>query len=89
MATPSCRHAEEKRRQNEAWHTLNQFISQQGGLVVTPTGKMLRIEVVKEFTLPAKLIELGFKVWAVGQNTRVTPYGFLPFNVIEISVAGE
>lgn len=81
--------AEEKRRQKEAWQVLNQYITQQGAFVVTPPGRMLRIEFAKDSTLPAKLTKLGFNVWNVGQNTRLTPFGFLPVDVIEISLDGK
>ena len=79
--------AEEKRRLNEAWSALNYFVGQHGACV-SPPGKMLRIEVMKDLLLPAKLSELGFNVRHVNQNTRITPFGFLPVDVIEIAVDG-
>lgn len=47
--------AEAKRRQSAAWHALNQFVTQEGGFVVTPPGRMLRVEVAKDSALPAQL----------------------------------
>lgn len=78
-----------KRRQQEAWEALNIFISQRGGLVITPPAKMLRIEIPKDSTLPAQLEKLGFNVWHVGANTRLNVDGFLQVDVIEITVSGK
>lgn len=82
--------AEEARRQNETWQILNDYIVQNGGMVISPPGKMLRVEVQKDSLLPAQLSKLGFRVWACGSTTRTGgEMGFVPVDVIEIAVDGR
>lgn len=81
--------AEEKRRNAEAWQALNEYITRQGAFVVTPPGKLLRIEIPKDPDLPAKLIELGYAVRHAGTGTRLTYDGVVAVNAIEISLDGK
>jgi hypothetical protein len=64
--------AEQRRKEAEAFEALNQLIRRHGGFVTTPPGKLLRIEVMKNSELPAKLTELGYNVAQCGTITRVT-----------------
>ena len=64
--------AEQKRTLAEAFEALNEFIRRNGGAVVSPPGKVLRVEVLKDSVLPAKLAELGYNVMRCGSVTRVT-----------------
>lgn len=50
---------------------------------------MLRVEVMKEIGAASQVEELGFKVWHVGANTRITGAGFMLVDVIEIGVDGR
>lgn len=64
---------EEKRKQNERWAALAEFIRRHGGAVVSLPGvKTLRVEVPKGSALPAKLAELGYNITERGTVTRIT-----------------
>ena len=63
---------EERRKQNERWSALKEYIRKHGGVVVSlPGTKTLRVEVPKDSTLPAKLAELGYNVVSHGSVSRV------------------
>lgn len=96
---------EEKRRQAAAWEALNLLVRQHNGWVTSPPGKVLRIEVMKDSELPAKLRELRYNVVRCGSVTRVTgapasnpvterttgavPSAFCELDVIEIRLDGR
>jgi hypothetical protein len=61
-----------KKKQAEAFEALDSFVRRHGGFVVSPPGKILRIEVLKNSVLPAKLRELGYIVAEHGSVTRIT-----------------
>ena len=53
---------------------------------MTPPGKMLRVEIMKESALPTRLTQLGFKVaWREYEDHR----RWAPVDVIEIAVDGR
>jgi hypothetical protein len=63
---------------------------QHGGWVISPPSRLLRIEIMKDSTLPAQLSKLGFRVYNVGSTTRIGgEKGFLSVDVIEIAVDGR
>jgi hypothetical protein len=64
--------AEQRRKEAEAFAALAEFIRRAAGAVVSPPGRLLRIEVTKDSPLPAKLAELGYNVAQCGSVTRVT-----------------
>lgn len=96
--------AEEKRKQGERWHALNEFVRRSGGAVTSPPGKTLQVEVPKGSPLPAKLVELGYNVAERGTVTRIvgadsvrrsdekflgTPSPFAEYSVFEIRTDGR
>ncbi len=69
------------------WETLNQFIRQSGGfLISSPAEKYLRIEVPNESALPDKLFDLGYDLRPAGANTRIVGGRFLPVRVYSFRI---
>lgn len=77
-------------QRRELWHALNAFIISHGGAVTSvPEGRVLRVEIPKDSTLPIKLAELGYDPLQCGATTRITSKGFKAMDVIEISLPGK
>jgi hypothetical protein len=97
--------AEQRRRQAEAWESLNLFVRKHDGWVTSPPGKVLRIETLKGSELPSRLRELGYNITERGSTMRVTgapamdprteratgavPSAFCEMDVIEITLSGK
>jgi hypothetical protein len=77
-------------RRNELWQALNKWVIQQGAWVVSlPNVPRIRIEARRGSNLTIKLKQLGYEPRHCGVNTRVASSGFLPVDVIEISLPGK
>ena len=62
------------RQKTELWEAINNFISQNGGWLVSPFGSdRLRVEIPRGSSLAAKLAEAGFEPRHIGTGTRITP----------------
>jgi hypothetical protein len=70
---PTAEQREKRRRLQEA---LTNFIHSQGAWVTSPPGaRCLRVEIVQNSSLPAKLIELGYNPRHCGTSTRIVSGG--------------
>jgi hypothetical protein len=68
---PETAGSEQRRK---LWEALSEFITSQGGWVVSLPGKQdLRIEAPQGSALPSKLIELGYSPRHCGSSTRIGP----------------
>ena len=52
-----------------------------------PGAKYVRVEILKDSALPVKLVDLGYDPRVAGVNTRITSTGFMPVDVISITLA--
>ena len=87
MADDSIKAKSLTEQRRKLWETLNSFIGQEGGWVVSPPGeKHLRVEIPRKSALPSRLLELGYAVRAAGVGTRITPSGFMPVDVIWVTL---
>ena len=78
---------EAARRRTELWHALSKFIHSQGAwLISTPGAKYLRIEILKNSPLPARLLEVGYSVRAAGSTTRIALGNFAPVDIISVTL---
>ncbi|MGB9020507.1 MAG: hypothetical protein WCC77_23120 [Pseudolabrys sp.] len=82
-------------KQRQLWQALYEYITQQGGWVVSiPFLKNLRIEVSPGSSLPAKLLEFGYTVRDAGTGTRLSPGNtseeiFRAVDIVEITLPGK
>jgi hypothetical protein len=62
-----------KTKRRELWGALRDFIHQQAGWVTSVPGQQtMRLEIPKNSTLPAKLVEFGCSPRHCGMTTRIT-----------------
>jgi hypothetical protein len=67
--------------------TLRRYIGRNGGTIVSPPGsKRLTVEVMRDSLLPSRLSELGYSVRAAGVSMKTTSNGFVPVDVIAVTV---
>jgi hypothetical protein len=63
---------DKKRQIAEAFESLNLFAQKHGGIITSPPGRFVTIEVPQGSGLPAKLADLGFNIVRRGDTMRVT-----------------
>jgi hypothetical protein len=65
---------DQKKKTAEAFEALNLFVRRHGGVVVSPPGKTLRIEIAKSLSakLADELTALGYAVLPRGSTMRIT-----------------
>jgi hypothetical protein len=85
---PSAVHAE---KQRQLFAAFSEFVTREGGWVVSAPGqKLVRFEVPQFSSLPIRLAEKGFKLSYVGASaTRNTSAGTIPVDVIELKLPGR
>lgn len=90
VALENARAREAARQRSQLFETLNAYVHQQGGWVVSPPGaKHIRVEIPKDLNLPAKLAELGYTPRLCSAGTRITGGNFVPVDIIEITLPGK
>ena len=68
------------------YEALTKFVEAAGGIVTSPPGATaLRVEIEKNSDLPGRLQKLGWHVFQLGTNTRVSNAGLIPTDIIEIT----
>jgi hypothetical protein len=74
-----------KKRRNELWQSLNRFVRENGGAVVSIPGlSPLRIEISKNSNLPTQLIDAGYAVHQAGRTSRVGGDPKNPFEQVDV-----
>jgi hypothetical protein len=70
------------------WQALNQFISRNGGYLISPPHiKRLLIEVPQYSELPDKLLDLGYQLAPAGANTtRIIGGRFVPVTCYSFTI---
>jgi len=66
-----------KTKRRELWGALRDFIHQQGWVTSVSGQPTMRLEIPKNSTLPAKLVEFGYSPRHCGMTTRITTKGSL------------
>lgn len=87
QAWAEARAREAAQRRKSLLEALAKFVHASGGWVTSvPGAKSVRIEILKDSVLPTKLTQLGYVPRQVGVNSRITSTGFVPVDVIEITL---
>ena len=81
-------HTPVSERRRRLWTALNEYITANGGRVVSiPFLKNLRLEVSPGSPLPSKLLEFGYSAHHAGTETRIASSGhFVPVDIVEITL---
>lgn len=87
LSRPYAEYSVAETRRSRLWQALIAFIHSHGGFVVSPPGaKEIKIEILKDSDLPTKLARIGYVPRHFGVGTRITSSGFMPVDVIEITL---
>jgi hypothetical protein len=74
-----------KQRRNELWQSLNRFVRESGGNVVSiPGTSPLRIEINKNSNLPKQLLDAGYAVHQAGRTSRIGGDPKNPFEQVDV-----
>ena len=72
-------------KQRRLWDALNSFVMAHGGWITSPPGhRAIRIECVKDSSIPAQLASAGYQPHHVGSHLRIDAGKFLQVDEIEI-----